>query len=110
MTFTTYEQAALRAAAPLTTKRDRLTCGALGLAGESGEAADLVKKHLFHSHPLDRDKLLKELGDVLWYLALLANAAGSTLDEVAAANLAKLRARYPDGFDPERSMNRTEAL
>ena len=104
--FTRYSLEALRTAGPLTTQRDQLICGALGLTGEAGETADHVKKHLFQGHELDRDKVVKELGDVLWYLALLARAVDSSLDEVAAANLAKLRARYPDGFDPERSINR----
>ena len=108
--FTRYQLAALRTAGPLTTQRDQLICGALGLTGEAGETADLVKKHLFQGHELDRAKVIKELGDVLWYLVLLANAVDSSLDEVAAANLAKLRARYPDGFDPERSINRPEMV
>ena len=106
--FTRYELAALRTAGPLITQRDQLICGALGLTGEAGETADFIKKHLFHGHELDRDKVIKELGDVLWYVALLARSVDSSLDEVAAVNLAKLRDRYPDGFDPERSINRQQ--
>jgi NTP pyrophosphatase (non-canonical NTP hydrolase) len=79
---------------------------ALGLAGESGEYADLIKKHLFHSHALDREKARKELSDVLWYVAVAAHQLGFTLSSVAQANVDKLRARYPDGFDPLRSQNR----
>lgn len=85
---------------------DQLSNGALGLAGEAGEVADLLKKHLFHGHPLDRDKLKDELGDVLWYVATLATTLGIGLDEVAEHNINKLRARYPEGFDHERSLNR----
>jgi NTP pyrophosphatase (non-canonical NTP hydrolase) len=70
----------------------------LGLAGESGEVADLLKKHLLHGVPFDRSALVKELGDVLWYLAAIAEDHGVTLDEVAQTNVAKLRARYPEGF------------
>lgn len=79
---------------------------AMGLAGEAGEVVDLLKKHLYHGHSLDRDKLTKELGDCLWYLAVLAHLNGVDLADVAAANVVKLRARYPDGFSEERSRNR----
>jgi len=158
-----------------------ITTLALGIAGESGEVADLVKKHVGHGHELDREKLKEELGDVLWYVATMARAlgknlssvsatatfgtmaywteqrpldmtalalsaasgnvsalvedrngspnphhllgllgrlppafanccraAGIDLEEVAAANIDKLRRRYPDGFSSERSRNREE--
>lgn len=81
---------------------------ALGLGGEAGEVCDLIKKHLGHGHPLDREKLVKELGDVLWYIACLAQLAGIDMHEIPTANIEKLRTRYPDGFSTERSMNRTE--
>lgn len=84
-----------------------LTLGAMGLAGEAGEVVDLLKKHIFHRHPLDCAKLADELGDVLWYLARLADEIGCPLSMVAKGNVAKLRKRYPDGFDPERSKSRT---
>lgn len=78
----------------------------LGIAGEAGEVADLLKKHLGHGHELDREKLIKELGDCLWYIAALATWLGVPLSEVAEKNIEKLRARYPNGFDSERSKNR----
>ncbi len=81
---------------------------ALGRAGEAGEVVELVKKRLFHGHVLDRTKLTHELGDVLWYLGQLASAAGITLDEVAKANLAKLAARYPEGFSAQASIERVD--
>jgi NTP pyrophosphatase (non-canonical NTP hydrolase) len=71
---------------------------ALGLAGEAGEVADLLKKVHGHGKPLDREQVKKELGDVLWYVANLADAHGFTLSEVAVTNVTKLRARYPRGF------------
>jgi NTP pyrophosphatase (non-canonical NTP hydrolase) len=83
-----------------------LAIAALGLTGESGEFADHVKKHLEQGHPLDEDKLIKELGDIQYYIAKAARWLGLTLEEIAANNIDKLRRRYPDGFDPERSMNR----
>lgn len=78
----------------------------LGLGGEAGEVIDLVKKHIGHGHALDRDKLRTELGDVLWYVSAIAGALGFTLEEVAQANIDKLKKRYPDGFTTERSVNR----
>lgn len=80
---------------------------ALGLAGEAGEVADLIKKSLGHGHPLDHEKLGKELGDVLWYLAVLADRFGLTLEWVASRNIQKLRQRYPDGFTHAASNNRS---
>src|SRR4051812_33104077 len=81
---------------------DTLVWG-LGLTGEAGEVADLLKKGIGHSHGVDKDKLCKELGDVMWYVGALAHAYGIGLDEVAQANVAKLKARYPDGFTVEAS-------
>lgn len=83
-----------------------LAWNALGVAGEAGEVADLIKKHVGHGHALDRAKLTRELGDVLWYVAALAHDIGVDLSEVAAVNVEKLKARYPDGWDPARSQNR----
>lgn len=79
---------------------------ALGLTGEAGEVADYLKKVYGHGHPLDRQKVKKELGDVLWYVAVLANSFGLTLEEVAEANVQKLRERYPAGFSPAASLTR----
>jgi len=82
---------------------------ASGLAEEAGEALGLVRKHAFMGHPLDRARLTSELGDVLWCLAAVAGAAGISLAEVAEANLAKLRARYPDGYTDAQSRSRPDA-
>jgi NTP pyrophosphatase (non-canonical NTP hydrolase) len=79
----------------------------MGLCGESGEAIDIVKKHLHQGHELDRDKLLKELGDIAWYLAEAATALDMDLETVLERNIEKLRARYPEGFSPERSIHRS---
>jgi len=80
-----------------------ISWNALGLAGEAGEVADLVKKGIFHQQGLDHAKLKKELGDVLWYLSALCDNLGYTLAEVMQTNITKLEARYPDGFSPDRS-------
>ena len=72
---------------------------ALGLAGEAGEVADLVKKGILHRTNVDRPgRIMEELGDVLWYVAGLASHYGLSLDDIMEANIAKLRERYPDGW------------
>ena len=86
----------------------KLENGILGMCGEAGECADIVKKYFFQMHELDREKLAEELGDVLWYVAETAQGLDMTLEEVARGNLRKLEKRYPEGFDPERSINREE--
>jgi NTP pyrophosphatase (non-canonical NTP hydrolase) len=73
---------------------------ALGLAGEAGEYVELIKKWAYHSNPLDPEKAAKELGDVLWYVAVAAHTIGFDLSDIAARNVAKLRERYPEGFTP----------
>jgi NTP pyrophosphatase (non-canonical NTP hydrolase) len=83
---------------------------ALGLAGEAGEVADLVKKAIFHNHGLDVTKLKKELGDVLWYITALCLKTGLGLDEVMQANADKVRLRYPDGFNSEDSKKRVDIV
>jgi NTP pyrophosphatase (non-canonical NTP hydrolase) len=88
--------------------RDLLTISALGIAGESGEIVDLIKKVLYHEHELDSAKLCKEIGDLLWYLVLLCETTGLTLEQVMEANVEKLRKRYPEGFDVQRSQQREE--
>jgi NTP pyrophosphatase (non-canonical NTP hydrolase) len=71
---------------------------ALGLAGEAGEVVDLLKKHLCHRKPLDRVKLIEELGDTLYYVATICYLNGLKLEDVAAMNTIKLNRRFPDGF------------
>lgn len=78
----------------------------LGIAGEAGEVADVVKKSTFHGHPVDRAKVAEELGDLLWYASWLADLHSLTLAGIAEGNIAKLKRRYPEGFSEERSRNR----
>ena len=88
------------------TEHNKLLNGVMGLNGEAGECIDVVKKHLFQGHPLDEVKLIDELGDCLWYIAETAAGLGIEMQEIAEHNIAKLRARYPLGFEKERSINR----
>jgi NTP pyrophosphatase (non-canonical NTP hydrolase) len=108
MTLDEYQQLAARTLSAGQSPDQRLANAALGLTGEAGEVAEHVKKHLFHGTPLDRDAIVKELGDCLWYVAALAGVLGVSLDEVGATNIDKLRRRYPDGFSSERSRQRVE--
>lgn len=87
--------------------RHSLACAALGLSGESGEVADIIKKYLYHGHALDKTKLKSELGDILWYIHLMADTLGLTLEEIQKYNIDKLRQRYPEGFDSDKSINRS---
>lgn len=81
---------------------------ALGLVSEAGEFANEIRKMSFQSHPLDRVKLLKELGDVRFYLQAAYDFMGVTDNEVIVENMEKLTKRYPDGFTPLASIRRTE--
>jgi len=106
MTLDEYQTAATRTANARLSETERLLDAAAGLAEESGEILGLVRKHAYQSHPLDREKLTTELGDALWCLAMTAGTAGITLEQVADANVAKLRSRYPDGFTDTASRER----
>lgn len=107
MTPNEYQKEALRTSNGLS-ERDLLVNGVMGLCGESGECIDLVKKHLFQGHELDKAHMAKELGDVAWYLAVAAHAIGYDLETVFQMNVDKLRQRYPNGFEAERSLHRKE--
>lgn len=89
-------------------KKDVLINAVMGLCGESGEAIDIVKKHLHQGHELDKEKLIKELGDIAWYLAEASYALGVDLSTVLERNIDKLKARYPEGFSVDKSINREE--
>lgn len=106
----TYQQLAMRTAGDLaaTDLKDALILSALGLTGEAGEVADLVKKHVAQGHPLDRERLVLEAGDVAWYLARLCSALEVPLSVVLQRNIDKLIERYPDGFSSAASMGRKE--
>ena len=106
MELNEYQDKAQRTSNKQLSSVDHLLNGLLGLAGESGECCDLVKKNLYQDHREIATKLLDELGDVLWYVAETASAIGITMEEIARHNLRKLYARYPEGFDPEKSLHR----
>lgn len=115
MDFATYQNSADRtlptpAVGTLTQEALKLQLAVfgLGIAGEAGEVADLIKKHVGHGHSLDTVKLVKELGDVLWYVSSICTLNKISFAEVARVNVAKLQLRYPEGFTEERSINRKQ--
>lgn len=109
MTINEYQALAQRTANK-SRASDKLENACLGLAGETGEVCDILKKYLFQGHKLDRPHLIEEAGDIAWYLAELAAGLGVELEDILIQNIAKLRRRYPQGFDPERSIHRENEM
>ena len=107
-TIATVENGVMTFLKPGMNRKDVLINGVMGLCGESGEVIDIVKKWLAQGHELDRDKIIKELGDVAWYIAEIAHVLGVTLEEVLTKNIDKLKARYPEGFSTDNSVNRKD--
>lgn len=108
MTLNEYQELAMRTARKDQSKTDQLNNAQCGLCGEAGEFADLYKKLAWQGASFDRDRFMGEAGDCLWYLALAAVALDTSLEAIAQANIAKLKKRYPDGYDPIRSNSRAE--
>ena len=103
-----YQKLAMKTLNPKLSKKDVLINGVMGLCGESGEAIDIVKKHLAQGHELDKEKLIKELGDIAWYLAEASSALDCSLEEILISNIEKLKKRYPQGFSEVDSINRNK--
>ena len=108
MTINEYQKLAMTTLNPELDKKDVLINGVMGLCGESGEVIDIVKKHLAQGHELDKEKIIKELGDVAWYMAEIATVWDVELEDVLVQNIEKLKKRYPEGFSTEKSVNREE--
>lgn len=102
-----YSILALRTAKDFGSLNMDLMHAAAGLAGESGEVIDCIKKVIYYGKDVDRADLIAEAGDIAWYLNLLISKLGSTWGEVFDVNIAKLEARYPDlEFNPDHAINR----
>ena len=108
MTINEYQKLAMTTLNPELDKKDVLINGVMGLCGESGEVIDIVKKHLAQGHELDKEKIIKELGDVAWYMAEIATVLEVELEDVLVQNIEKLKKRYPEGFSTEKSVHREE--
>jgi len=101
-----YQKQAMTTLNPELNKKDVLINSVMGLCGESGEAIDIVKKWLAQGHDLDKERLIKELGDIAWYLAEAATALDLPLEQIFQANIDKLKKRYPNGFEVKKSLAR----
>lgn len=92
---------------------DRIDVGGIinasfGLSGETGELNDILKKWMFHGHELEEEKVKKELGDIMWYVAMMCESFGFKMEEIMQLNIDKLKARYPEGFSEYDSQHRKE--
>lgn len=107
MDFKEYQGKAFRTVPSNETRKDLLANFSMGLAGESGEVIDQLKKHLYHGHTLDIAHVAEELGDILFYVTNMATILDLDIADIAQGNYDKLLKRYPNGFDKEKSINRT---
>lgn len=101
-----YQEKAMRTKNNDLTRDQLLLDGVLGLCGEAGEVSDMLKKHLFQGHDFKKDDLINELGDVMWYIALICESQHLSLNGVMQRNIDKLEKRYPQGFSSEASIHR----
>jgi NTP pyrophosphatase (non-canonical NTP hydrolase) len=81
---------------------------AVGCAGESAEILDHMKKHWVYDRPLDREKVIEEMGDTFHYFVMLMIMMGVDLDDVVDNNVTKLRKRYPNGFTKHDAIARAD--
>ena len=106
MNINEYQKLAMTTLNPELKKKEVLINSVMGLCGESGEAIDIVKKWMAQGHELDKEHLIKELGDIAWYLAEAATVLEVPLEDILKANIDKLKKRYPEGFETDKSLVR----
>ena len=107
MTFNEYQENSYRAIQHHESHKDEVLNWMVGLSEETGEVANLIKHRYWGGEELDREKLIKEMGDVLWYLSAMASALEIDLNHVAKTNMHKLEKRHPGGtFSIANSINR----
>ncbi len=92
----------------LSDRETMILWNAIGLAGEAGEVNEDVKKGILHRHGLDEQRLAKELGDCMWYIAALCTIIGVDMGDIMQDNIDKLKKRYPEGFTSEDSQKRID--
>ena len=108
MNLQQYQDLAIRTKNKALTYKEQVANLSMGLSGECGEVLDYLKKCLYQGHHLEVSVVEKELGDVMWYLAVLADTIGLDLADIAEKNIDKLKMRYPGGFSEAKSVNRSE--
>lgn len=111
MNLNDYQKLAARTIPADKDKTLRVAEFTLALVEEAAESAGILKKVLYHHHPLTQEKFIhlkEELGDTLWHIAALATEHGMTLDEIARFNIDKLKTRYPAGFTDLDSLKRVD--
>lgn len=108
MNFNEYQELANKTANNELPYETKVMTAALGLCGEAGEVAEIIKKLFGHGHKPDYNQIVKELGDVLWYVSRLSYLLFHNLEEIATKNIEKLKTRYPEGFSSDKSINRVD--
>ena len=108
MKFSEYQQLAARTEKELPLLNDRLYHALAGITSEAGEVAGTIKKFTVYNQPLNVENIKEEIGDALWYYALLSNAIGADMDKIAEYNIQKLRTRYPEKYSDEAAMLRAD--
>ena len=106
MNLSEYQEKSARTLNTDLSRNEAISNYSMGLAGETGEAVDILKKHIYHKHELDISEIEKELGDIMWYIAALSTTLGLDLNNIAQRNIFKLKKRYPNKFNIEDSKNR----
>lgn len=107
MTANEYQLLAARTINEDLFKAQKIYHAVLGMSSEVGEIAGLYQK-VYQGHELDEKHVQKELGDLLWFIAEACTAYGWTMSDIMEMNIEKLKARYPSGFEEERSLKRAE--
>jgi NTP pyrophosphatase (non-canonical NTP hydrolase) len=108
MDITNYQREANRTMNTNLNRNEKLSMLGLGLAGEAGEVVELLKKNIYHGHFNTKQELIKELGDVMWYIANLCTENNILLEMVLEENIEKLKKRYPNGFTQVDSIKRVD--
>ena len=103
-----YQEKSLRTVNTRLTYKDQLSNLCMGLCGETGEVVDYIKKGMYHGHILSNNKLIEELGDIMWYISNISNYFSLPMEKILEENIKKLEERYPEGFSEEKSINRKE--
>ena len=103
----TYQELAERTINKNLTTDEQINHALFGMSGEVGEILSIYQKQ-YQGHEIDEEELKKEVGDLIWFVAEYCTVMGWEMDEILYKNINKLKRRYPDGFEAERSVNREE--